>query len=367
MDDRTTIRDGEDGLSERAARRLRSVREGRLSCGPETLQVNLGHRCNLNCIFCWNHSPLVPRRSSGWHQQHLSERHARNIAESLAVLRPDRMMLSGQGEPLIQPSAPLLLRAARESGVAVIAQTNGVGGVPVSDLDGVQRLMVNLSAATPKGYEATHPGRGGVLPRVVERLSEVARQRDRGTGPDVTIVAIVHRKNVREPVPLVELAARVGATALHLKGMEVVPGVESLALDSGLCDVVRDSLDMAEQRGRQLGVQVHAAHLRQVLRSADPRRFTDDLVRSPCLMGWYYLRVTCDGRVMFCCKDKQVGHLDEATLYQVWRSPTYQLHRLAGRDGEPDPEMFDDKCRACSNFERNQQVLALLDHSAGAA
>lgn len=346
--------------ADRNARRLQAVRDGRLSCGPETLQVNLGHACNLNCIFCWNHSPLMPRRSARWHRERLSERHALNVASALPSLRPDRVMLSGQGEPLIQPTAPLLLRAARDANLPVIVQTNGVDGVPVQDLEGVTRLMVNLSAATQSGYEANHPGRGGLLERVLARLLEVAELRNNGHGPEVTIVAVVQQRNLDELVPLVDLAARVGASKLQLKGMEVVPGVESLAFEPGHHDRVSARVESCEERGRELGVEVRAAHLRQVVRSADPRRFTDSLVRSPCLMGWYYLRVTCDGRVMFCCKDKRVGHLDDAPLYRIWRSPAYHLHRLAGRDREPDPEIFDDRCRACSNFERNQQVLRAL-------
>ena len=99
--------------------------------------------------------------------------------------------------------------------------------------------------------------------------------------------------------------------------------------------------------------------------AAAGKRFTDSLAAGPCYMGWYYLRVTCDGRVMFCCKDKQVGHLDDGSLYHIWRDPAYQLLRLAGRDGEHGAGLFDAKCRACSNFARNREVhLALQRLSA---
>ena len=85
-------------------------------------------------------------------------------------------------------------------------------------------------------------------------------------------------------------------------------------------------------------------------------------------MGWFYLRVTCEGRVMFCCKDKLVDHLDRRSLYEIWRSPTYHLHRLAGRDGDTSTGLFNSKCAACSNFSRNRQVardLAPVERAAG--
>jgi hypothetical protein len=77
-------------------------------------------------------------------------------------------------------------------------------------------------------------------------------------------------------------------------------------------------------------------------------------------MGWYYLRVTTDGDVMFCCKDKRMGTLAERSLYEVWRSPAYHLNRLAGRDGDPSTGLFDAKCRACSNFARNVEIRRQL-------
>jgi hypothetical protein len=77
-------------------------------------------------------------------------------------------------------------------------------------------------------------------------------------------------------------------------------------------------------------------------------------------MGWFYLRVTCDGRVMFCCKEKPVDHLDRRNLYAIWRAPAYHLWRLAGRDGDITAGLFDDKCRACSNFAQNLEVAREL-------
>lgn len=87
----------------------------------------------------------------------------------------------------------------------------------------------------------------------------------------------------------------------------------------------------------------------------------EDVRPDPSRPGWYYLRVTCDGRVMFCCKDKIVDHLDRRDLYTIWRAPAYQLLRLAGRDGDSAAGLFDDKCRTCSNFGRNREIGRMLE------
>lgn len=342
-----------------AARRLRDTREGRLTTGPETLQVNMGNRCNLNCVFCWNHSPLLPARPDGWRKRRLSDDHLDNIAKALPRLRPGHILVSGQGETMIHPELGRLLRAAQVERIPVSIQTNGVSGIGVEELCelGVTRLLVNLSAATPAAYERTHPDRGELLAQTVSRLEQLARLRKDRAAPEVSVVAVIQRSNHRELVPLVELAARTGATAVYLKGMELISGLESLALDEGQQAEAYQELQRARRLAKQHGVHLDATHLELML-SVRPKNsaFTGALADSPCYMGWYYLRVTCDGEIMFCCKDKPVGHLDEGSLYRIWRSPVYHLHRLAARDGDGATGILDDQCRACSNFARNLEV-----------
>jgi MoaA/NifB/PqqE/SkfB family radical SAM enzyme len=349
-----------------AHRRLRSVREGRLLCGPETLQINLGNACNLNCSFCWNHSPLKEPPSPAWHRQRLSDEHLAKIIDALPRLRPTRVLLSGRGEPLLHPRVTELLETLRGLGLPVAIQTNGVGGLEPERLVElrVDRLLVNISAGSAAGYEVTHPGRGHLFECVVERLGRIASLRGDSSRPRVTLIAVIHRDNCAELLPLIELAAKLGAEGVQLKGMELSEGLESLMLDETARREVREQLRIAERRALELGVELRAQHLAQVARSSSPSgRFTESLADGPCYMGWYYLRVTCDGRVMFCCKDKLMGHLDQRSLYQLWRSPASHLQRLAGRDGDRSTGLFDHKCRACSNFARNREVGAMLAES----
>lgn len=344
------------------ARRLRSVREGRLLEGPETLQVNLGNACDLDCVFCWSHSPLVERRPADWLGLRMSDAHLDDVRRSIPRLRPGRVQLAGGGEPLLHPRVRELLADLRRAAVPVGVLTNGVGGLSPGELIdlGVERLTVNVSAGTPEGYARVHPRHGARFATLVERLRQLAG------GPTLTLLAVVQRTSTQEIVPLVELAGAVGAARVSLKGMEHTPGLEPLALDDADRAVVTGQLAAARARARALGVELEAAHLERILACAGvPRRFTDELATGPCYMGWYYCRVTCSGEVMFCCKDKRVGHLDHAPLYDVWRSPAYHLARLGARDGDPAAGPFDDKCRACSNFVRNGQVRAQLQATVG--
>ena len=347
--------EGRDGEA-----RLRGVVEGRLLAGPETLQLNLQDACNLRCVFCWSHSPLRPPLPST-PRERLSDEHLRRVLEALPRLRPGRVVLSGRGEPLLHPGARALLRALQREHVPATIQTNGTAGLPPEELVelGVARLTVNVSAATAAGYARVHPGQGELRELLLHRLRRLATLRDRGTqAPELVLVAVIQRANADELVPLVELAGEVGARRVVLKGMELAEGLEPLLLDDAQRDAACHELERARRRSVGFGVELGAAHLERVLQRPGeaPGVFTPDLERGPCYMGWYYLRVASDGQVMFCCKDKRVGHLDERGLYESWRSPVYQLQRLAGRDRDATAGLFDAKCRACSNFERNAEI-----------
>lgn len=347
----------------REATRLADVREGRQRLGPETLQLNLTNRCNLDCIFCWNHSPLLPPRSASWHARRLSDAHLAVVLADLPRLAPDHVLLSGRGEPLLHPGAPRLLERLAELEIPVTVQTNGTTGPRPERLHalGVARLHVDVSAATAEGYARVHPRRGQTFyAELVARLARLAE-----LGVELTLVAVIQRENIDEIVPLARWARDLGARGLYLKGLELREGLEPLeALAPDAAGWRRVAEELARAREVLAGgeVELDAAHLEQLARGEGPRRFTAGAAQlRRCFIGWYYLRITIDGRVMFCCKDKPVGHLDDpAGLYRLWRAPGYQALRLAARDGDPEGEILDGVCARCSNFARNRAVARAL-------
>ena len=255
-------------------------------------------------------------------------------------------------------------------------QTNGTTGPRPERLAelGVEMLHVDISAATRAGYARVHPEAGAELyDQVIARLEAIAAL----GRPKLTLVAVIQTVNAGELLQLVELAARVSAEAVYLKGLELAPGLESLRIEGAAAGKLLGVLTRAHALAAERGVRPDSVHLEQLLRRQDGAgRFThadnassggdpsgDGPPRAParCYLGWYYLRVTCDGRVMFCCKDKPVGHLDEASLYRIWRSPGYHLARLAGRDGQAHALFDDQLCARCSNFAKNRALAAALE------
>ncbi|MCU7920185.1 MAG: arsenosugar biosynthesis radical SAM protein ArsS [Candidatus Thiodiazotropha sp. (ex Dulcina madagascariensis)] len=89
-----------------------SVDRGRL----ETLQVNLGFRCNLSCIHC--HVNAGPKRKEA-----MSRETAEDVLTFLHRHRLKRLDLTG-GAPELNPNFRFLVERARQAGVHVVDRSN---------------------------------------------------------------------------------------------------------------------------------------------------------------------------------------------------------------------------------------------------
>lgn len=89
-----------------------AVQRGR----PDTLQVNLGYRCNMSCAHC--HVNAGPQRKEQMDAATVDE-----VLALVARLRPSTLDLTG-GAPELNPHFRRLVRGAREGGLRVIDRCN---------------------------------------------------------------------------------------------------------------------------------------------------------------------------------------------------------------------------------------------------
>ena len=83
---------------------------------PETLQVNLGYRCNQSCVHC--HVNAGPNRSEEMSQEPIAD-----VLAFLAVARMETLDVTG-GAPELNPHFRSLVVRARDLGVHVVDRCN---------------------------------------------------------------------------------------------------------------------------------------------------------------------------------------------------------------------------------------------------
>jgi radical SAM protein with 4Fe4S-binding SPASM domain len=265
----------------------------------------------------------------------------------------ESVALQVNGEPLLHPELPAIVRLLAGRGLAVELNTNaieldaararalidaGLGRLNVS-LDGVRRGTY----ARLRGIDA--------LDRVVGNLGDFLRLRGPApAAPRVSLWMVATRRNLPELPELVDLAARVGADEVYLQRLVVTrgrPGLAGQSLHGDLPQDLRAILAEAETRAARSGVALAASG-----GHTPARMLADENGPEPwrgCRRPSESAVVMAGGEVVPCCiatfvaplSQIRLGNLKDGLL-AVWTGAAYEAFRQQLREGEAPPH-----CQNC--------------------
>jgi len=350
-----------------------STAEGKILTGPRMVQINIANRCNLDCIFCWVHTPFSSPLPDEWQKTRIPMDLFEKTVSGLGRIGAGGVIFSGQGEPFIHPRIYDMIARVKEEGLRLIIQTN----LHLVDVDkvsglGVDALHVNLSAASEEIYQAVHPSeKPGAFARLLRKMDQIRRLKEEGRhAPDLELIHVIHKTNYNELPGMIALARDTGAAAVSLKMMETNGKVLHLLPSDEEREEMKTLLEEARDLASNLSVKVDFSGFDyQVNHLRDTGEFSGELYDLiGCYMGWFFVRVNLDGRVSFCCKDKFFDRVSPArTLADIWNSLKYHNFRLIARDMDyqKGKGFLDTKCRRCSNFNQNRAIHNILNKEHG--
>lgn len=306
--------------------------------GPWTLEVYPTLRCNLSCAFCDTTDRHRPA------QNELGPDRWAAIVDEAADLGVRRIMVLGGGEPLLAAATPVLLRRAKERGLAGFLTTNGTRlsrFAPLLAEIAWDEVHVSVDGAT----EATHDrlrGQRGALQQTIRGLCAL---RQRARGMRLGLHTVVTRENLDELVGVVRLAASLGCGRVEFDHLIAYrPEQVRLALSSREHGDLHAIVEQIASVAAALGVQTTAAALLTPRGTSPPAPSAAGGVRgAPCLKAWHHLVIQADGRVSPCCVLAGEGEAVRS-VGASWRSdPFLQEVRAAMLSGAPLA-----RCRECS-------------------
>jgi len=310
--------------------------------------AELTHRCPLRCPYCSN--PLeLDRRSS-----ELDTETWKRVFSEAAELGVLHVHLSG-GEPTARADIVDLTSHCARRGLYTNLITSGVGGADnkleaLSDA-GLDHVQLSIQSA-----DAGKADRIAGLPGAHERKLAFAA-RVATLGLPLTVNAVIHRSNVTEVAPLIDLAVDLGARRLEIAHTQYYGWalLNRAALMPRRADVDRSITIVEEARQRLRG--------RLVIDLVVPDYFA--LYPKACMGGWgrRTFNVTPVGKVLPCHAAESIPGLEfwsvsDHRLASIWHhSPAFNAFR--GTDWMCEP------CRSCDRKERDWggcrcQALALL-------
>lgn len=297
---------------------------------PRLVQVEVTRRCDLACRTC-TRGKLPAREDLGYDD-------FIRILEQLGEI--DLLWLSGQGEPLLHPELPRMVRACADRGLrGTILHTNGMQlrGRILDELAGAGLGEMKLSIDGGVAADVEYLRDGADLERILDHAAEFARR----SPTPVTIYTVLNRRTAASLPRLADLAARAGARRIE--------AVETVPFRDGSTE--REVYDRREYQFATLPRAEQARLAGELRRAARANGITVrvDLrwERTRCREPMTKLYVDVEGNVTPCCRihhEVLAGNLLREGFDAVWRGPVLSRWRVALRRRELQPRICVERC-----------------------
>lgn len=336
---------------------------------PFIVTVDATTRCNLNCLGCKYHSPLMTAGSGKVEPaaQDLDVAMFRDVCASMAGLSGREIAFSGEGEPLLHPRLPELIAIAHGFGCKTMVFSNGtLLDEPMAEklaCSGLDELRVSFWAASEAAFAANYPGRDlRVFRRMVDglRIMQSVKKRTNSTRPMLIAHQPVNRHNCNEVDKLADLAIDTGCDAVSFAPFYEWRGKlysESMTVEDAAALKSRMKALQTRLRSAGLGDNIDLFLLR-LAKDGDSWKIT------PCYMPWVHARVKMDGSVLVCNNcDHSLGNLNGQSLREIYRGEGFRAFRracMSSRGGEAIRESCD--CRYCCYLNVNLTVHRRFRH-----
>ncbi len=334
--------------------------------GPFFLSVDVTRRCNLRCIGCRFHSPVVHRPAPG--DQNITDMSLEMFAELCEELRSwntRTLFLTGEGEPLLHHCISDFISLAKEKGMHVTLITNGtlLDQRRIESLfdAGLDLLQVSLWACSPEDYERQYPGSDPAnFQKVIDSIRTLCRLKKEKakTRPLVRLYHPINRLNFRKISKMADLALSTGCDEIAFSPLLSTQGqLQEYVLSAAEKEELLCSLKTLAERLRPLPIEhnIGCALLRY-------DSYAESGKKAPCYAGWFFSHVTVDGTVLPCgpC-NISMGSLAEKSFGEIWNGAAYRAFRRQAMTAEGLSNLAGScDCEHCCYAEDNLRVHKLF-------
>ena len=331
--------------------RLKGILDDKIYVGPRYLTLDITDICNINCIYCYKHSPLVKR--SHFHQ--LPFELIKKVIKEAKKLGVEMISISGDGEPTLHPQIKEIIDYINACGIPYDINTNATcleekGLIPY--LLTADFIEINLSAAEPKSYKLIHCPRNkeNLFYKVIQNIKRLLLARGDKDKPAVRVLPLVTNRNISQILKIFELTQSLG-----IKKMVLTPMVR-LAEELKPLELSNKDIENLKKVGEVLRRKdSDSCNLPYILSSLESKDSGYRLRR--CYAGWFYGLLTVRGRLTFCAdvyNEKKIvaGDIRKSSLRDIWWGE--ELHRIRLRykyQKETRPE-----CRYCELVQFNKET-----------
>jgi len=309
---------------------------------PESVDIELSSRCNLNCIMC-DHAL---RSGNGNIITFEQFKHIFNQFKSDWIHKP-RFVMSGLGENALNPEFLKIFRYAKQNG----ADIKFIDNFTLIDENiskelikmKIKNIQFSLDAATKETYEKVRIGANWeTTTKNIKRLIELKKEMN-SKYPIITGTFVILKQNYKEIPDFIKL--------MHKWGIEEVILGEVLIYDKHnqyKRDLLEPDYDSEDYKRIIEEAKALAKEYNIIFKIYGPPRGKSI---STCPYPWYNVFISAEGNVFPCChsvfpRDAKpkicMGNLYKENFNDIWNSERYKKFRKQIKSGK-----FPKLCEGC--------------------
>jgi radical SAM protein with 4Fe4S-binding SPASM domain len=303
---------------------------------PTKLQIEATSKCNLRCPACSH----AKEKGNG---QHLTEQAFRKILDDLPW-SPARVVLSGIGEPLINPDFFSLVDVLAERGIKCEFFTNGTlltesRRQAILSRSNIDTVNISCDGSRKDTFESLRVGANFETWKELVREFLLRSKQQRGRTLDIGMNVVVSKQNRHEIGDILRLAAEMGFGNVYV--IDLIP-VDDIATSMYLSDAELSAVHQElVELAAELGLKVTCFLRRQTV---PPKALPH------CLQPWDYMLIRADGAVVPCCavfgseQGAVMGNILEQDFRTIWLGERYREFRRSSASGA------NELCRICPSY-----------------
>jgi len=307
-----------------------------LSSTPRGVTIGTNYRCNASCIFCLggDYKPFSLELYKDYFEPRLG----------YMMKRSEYISLCGMGELLLIPEANQFLAYLNKR----IPEKNKIlttNGLPLTDPKIIEQVtasrysvQISLHASNAALHEHLTGIKGG-FDRITQQIKILAAKRPDRQMPYIVVISVLNTMNIEDLPKLVELAAGLGADAVHCNYLTIYKEAHLKLSCFFNQEITNCMLKLAEEAARK-----HRINL--VL----PPLFS--AVSAPCSVcndPWKNIYVDTEGKVLPCCySGTHFGDMNKKDALAIWNNELFQQIRKDLGSGTPLS-----MCKYCLNSKQS--------------
>ena len=354
---------------------FRGILDGKKAfTGPSHVEICISDFCNMNCLACWQYSPLVKSNYSSYFNpkkknQMLPFRLFKEVVDDLHKLGVLEIRITGMGEPLFHPKIVDMAKYVKNYGIFCSIGTNGA--LITKDLVdkfceiGLDRIDVSLWASSAKIYIKTHPNQNEkTFFNIKEWLKYLAdiKSSYKNNKPRVLLVNVIFNENYYDLEDMMKFAIEIKADEVFFGAVHVTEDTKGLLLNSKELEILKNKIKSSLSLFKNENIFHNLHNFFEAINSPGATNGKFDLNmpnKCPCYHGWIHSRILADGRVSPCAFTNNLimGDLKKNSFMDIWNSKKYKEFRGKCLNGLDD-DYFSTSCcqHNCFYFRVNQRM-----------